>query len=351
MNEYTARQKPLNKCLYLTSFGLVALLLSLPVIGQQEIVVQEGDDRILYDKTSGDYHIIYRGYTGELYEAVFVPATKINPEVKTRFRVNKNWKILYIYHLRNKRDSQQSIISFVIPSASYVISEKPAKYGIQEIAAPAGWEGVAVGDSKARVSWLYTNLVQISDGLKPGEKQKGFEVLSKDLPGIDFVELSGGVPIRSFYEEGPMTDTVSKKLNELQLNDFVPRPAAVPKIPVPTPFDAAAVLTRLKQHLNEDLVSMKLIEPVFAAALDRWLEAALEAIRVGNTVGVRANLKQFRKLLKGVHHDVDKEHEEDRDEEEDEAPETRLTTPIAKLAARVLDFDAKYVLQRLGEEG
>jgi hypothetical protein len=147
---------------------------------------------------------------------------------------------------------------------------------------------------------------------------------------------------------------VGQKVNELLASDFIPRPAAVPKIPVPEPFDAAAVLASLQKHLKKDLLRMKLVEPVFAAQLSRLLEAAIEAARRGNVAALRGHLKELRHMLKGFGEPHEEDHRAPRkeDEDDDRTPETEFGTrawphPIAKLAARVLEFDLAYIEQRV----
>lgn len=105
-------------------------------------------------------------------------------------------------------------------------------------------------NGNTRIAWGYTKLEQIGDGLKPGENQGSFEIRSLDLPGVDTVNLRGGAPVPAFHEEGPSSESeVGKKLRAITASNFVVRYAAVTKIPVPEPFEAAAVLTSLKKHL------------------------------------------------------------------------------------------------------
>ncbi len=91
---------------------------------------------------------------------------------------------------------------------------------------------------------------------------------------------------------------------------------------------------------------MKLVDPAFASQLDRLLTAAADAARLGNTKGVTSNLKDLRRLLRKEYGDL----EEDEDFEDDGGKDKKKSVFIDRLAARVLDFDAKYVLQRTGSE-
>ena len=88
---------------------------------------------------------------------------------------------------------------------------------------------------------------------------------------------------------------------------------------------------------------MKLVEPALVAELDRWLETAAAAARSSNTAALRADIKEARRLLKQEHADVDKDDDGDRDDDK----EKKVKPRIDKLAARVLDFDLKYVEKRV----
>lgn len=60
-------------------FLCLAAVVSLPASGQQEVIVSDGEEGIVLDKKTGDYVIMYFGYSRESYGVVFVPATKIDP--------------------------------------------------------------------------------------------------------------------------------------------------------------------------------------------------------------------------------------------------------------------------------
>jgi len=148
-------------------------------------------------------------------------------------------------------------------------------------------------------------------------------------------------------DEGPRGE-FGKQVAELEHpeRNSVPRTAAVPLIPVPNPFDPAAVLTSVQKHVNQDLVAMKLVDPAFAFQLDRMLQAAIAAAKGGNTVALKSNLKDLRHMLKREHADVDAEDDDKDDGENDDQQKAKVRL-IDKLAAKVLDFDFKYVEQRL----
>jgi len=273
---------------------------------------------------------------------VFVPATKIDPAVKSKFKFTGEQNIRYEYKVKNGSNSRQPLIGLDL------IVSRAAK---TSQVAPKGWyatTGPNFVDTRTRVGWGYEELKEDdSAGLQPGRNQSGFSVESPDLPGVDVVRLNGASPGLAVPDEGPDPNSeVGKKLNELGRNDFVPRPAAVPLIPVPNPFDPAAMLTSMQKHVNQNLVAMKLVDPAFASQLDRLFQAAIAAAKGGNTVALKSNLKDLRHILKREHADVDAEDDDKDDGENDDQQKAKIRL-IDKLAAKVLDFDFKYVEKRL----
>ena len=76
--------------------------------------------------------------------------------------------------------------------------------------------------------------------------------------------------------------------------------------------------------------------------IDRSLTQAIAAAQSGNTPSLLHEIKNLRQLLKQEHADVDQDNDGDDDDKE-KKPKPR----IAKLAAKVLDFDLKYVEKRV----
>jgi hypothetical protein len=199
--------------------------------------------------------------------------------------------------------------------------------------------------------WTYTGKDVLSgqpSGLMPGRYLKGIALHSPDLPGVTMMQMRGEAAIPTWVGGPPEIDTpVGKQLSQIKAGNFIARSVAAPKIPNPTPFNSVVVLESIRNHLATDLQSLNLVDAVFASQLDLPLGAALEAAKIGNTKSVKDNLKDFRKLLKLEHDDVDRDDDKDFDSDEDEKTNQGKPRLIDKLAARVLDFDAKYVLKRL----
>ena len=217
--------------------------------------VQEG---IVLDVQTGNYVITYEA-EDELrpkgfYQTIFIPATKIDPILKSRFHHRYSDKtIAYIYKIKNGSNAVQNIdnIDFIVGSMN------------DEMENPKNWKSIMIANFDGpgfRVGWHYSGGDDLG-GITPRAKLGGFEIKSEDLPGISLMRFQGATPILGFAGDGLNEEMEEelKNLGKIEV-DSIPRPAAVPLIPVPNPFDAATVLTSLQKHVNQDMVGMKLGE-------------------------------------------------------------------------------------------
>jgi hypothetical protein len=143
----------------------------------------------------------------------------------------------------------------------------------------------------------------------------------------------------SVKDEGPEENSpIMEEFNRLVDQDEVTRLGLVPVIAVPSPFNAATVLTDIQKHLNTDLLALQIVDSVFAAQLDSWLITGIDAAKLNNVAGLLNALTQARALLKAQYPDIDNTGNE-------AATDDKMVPPklIAKLAARTLNFDLKYV--------
>jgi hypothetical protein len=208
--------------------------------------------------------------------------------------------------------------------------------------APSGWTSRVTASklSGLRVGWS-----SIKASISPGESIGGFGFFSFDLPSVSVVQLRGKSAIREFADEGP-TGEIGAQLRELVLNDFVRRPAAVPTIVVPAPFDPAVLLERIRTEM-QTWPGKQLLDAAYASQLDRYLVSAADAFRFNNPKAAKEHIHTLRKMLAKEHHNVDHDAE-DSDDTDEHKTATRFT--IDRLAARVLDFDLRYVLKRMERE-
>jgi hypothetical protein len=222
-----------------------------------------------------------------------------------------------------------------------------ASSGAGATKAPNGWrcEVIPNGETVRTNFRIPCSFVDLDErkrhGLQLGDSISGFGFYSLDLPGVGIAQLDGFGDMRPGFPDSGPHDEISDQLDKLTENDFVPRNAAVPTIAMPVPFDAATLLDRIRGHVAT-WPAKQLVDPAFAAQLDRYLSAAADACRLNNNKAGREHIETLRKMLAKEHHNVDRD-DEDNDAEERKA-QTRFT--IDRLGARVLDFDLRYVLKR-----
>lgn len=326
-------------------------------------------ESIVQDPVTGDYIITYWNPEMDppgLDTNTFVPATKIVPTIRSRFTTNRTGSIVYRYSVTNGTQSKQALGLVILdPVASIVGTRDDSGLGIATAAeyassmavlrtnkaaifSPRGWDGsVAFGiggrtDGSVRIGWSSSD--ELSSGLKPGSTMGDFGFSSDALPGIIAAELSGDSPVFGWSGEGPPEDSaIVQQLDEIQMHDYVPRNAAVPSIAVPVPFDAAVLLDRIRNQVAT-WPGKQLVDPAYAAELDRYLVAAADAYRLNNSKAGKEQIETIRKMLGREHKFLDHDDEDNEDTIEHKAA-TRLT--IERLAARVLDFDLRYVRKRM----
>ena len=321
-------------------------------------------ESIALNPVTGNYIITYWNPEMDppgLETTTFVPATKIVPAISSRFTTNRTGNIVYRYSVTNGVQSKQVLVHIILDpvesvygardvstmriatTAEYAARILAVKANKAALSTPVGWSGsVAFGagdrtDSGVRVGWRAS--VEQSTGLKPGSTMGEFEFSSAALPGIIAAEMSGDSPVMMWSGEGPPEDSaITQQLSEIEAHDYVTRNAAVPTIAVPVPFDAAVLLDRIRNHVAT-WPGKQLLDPTYATQLDRYLAAAVDAYRLNNSKAGEEQIETIRKMLAKEHYGID------RDDAAEHKIATRLT--IDRLAARVLDFDLRYVLKRM----
>lgn len=346
--------------------GILFLFVSLPVTS---IAAQQ--EGIVFDPQSGNYIITYE-HEGQLLETTYEPPNKINPVLKSAFRLTPSGDIVYRYRLKNGRDSRQriGILGVLVSSAKGASISTNAPEYLQHqptaetalalsadsrkvvLSTPTGWHGSVLPNPRGTglsITWSFSRNYP-TDGLAADKSQSGFGYESQDLPGVGLAGIRGTTPTLVFAGDGPSQE-IDDQLSVIQKKTAgVTRPAAIPMFSVPNPFDAPVLLAQLQRHAKADLVGLGLIDPAFAAQLDPWFIAAIEAGKRGDAEGLRRGIKELRKLLKQEYLDADKDEGDDEGDmgfkDDGDNKEEQTMRRIDKLAARVLDFDLKYVEKR-----
>jgi len=329
-------------------------------------------ESIVLDPATGNYTIIYRGdpNSTELSQTVFVPSTKVVPSIRSSFRIGEKGAIVYRYTVSNGATAKQAIVGVVLDQiVDPIVGELPfpadpvtqaadAAYDAAikaAVATPAGWYGDIIrvpnsdGSNLNRIAWTPNPPIKIG-GIPAGRTLTGFGFSSMDLPGVWSSHMDGLGEVLGFPDEGPVDDSaVLDELNRLRDNDFITRPAAVPMIAVPNPFDAAVLLERIQAQMHT-WIAMQLLDTVFSSQLDRSFQSAISAYRLNQPEVGKQEIQTMRELLKKEQPDLgrDEEHESDKNQEKNDDRKSAL---IDRLAARVLDFDLKYVTKRMDDDG
>jgi hypothetical protein len=344
-------------CVFLFPFGVASAL--------------EPGEGIVLDPVTGNYMLTYFEVLGDgskvLTHGKFVPATKIVPAIDSKFHLDEAGAVNYSYSVSSGAQSRQILTTIRFNLAGKVIGSQDLPINMQtateaQVAAvfeanklalitPSGWNSfISTNQSGAsRITWD-TDL-----GIQPNGHVKGFGFISQSLPGLGLAQFEGesGV-INGFSGEGPdPSSDISKQIQALYQNDFVTRNAAVPTIAVPTPFDAAVTLERIQTQMHT-WIGMQLLDATSSSQLDRSFQSAISAYRLNQPKVGKQQIEAMRELIKKEQPDMgrDEEHESDKNHEKNDDRKSAL---IARLAARVLDFDLKYVTKHIdsddGEHG
>lgn len=305
------------------------------------------DETLMLDPASGNYRLRYLGDDNQIVDMLWVPPTKVKASLKSWVLAQPQGINRYLYSVAVENRSPQPLAGFSFDASQASGTREELSVVNFPRGIPPGWKGDITPSFRSKgvfVGWIFAQLNnQGTTGLQPGQEQGGFYVDSRDLPGVGNVRLRGSTPLQGFPGEGPGESEVGLKLREVQMG-FVPRLAAIPHISVPTVFDAAVVLGNIQKHVKDDMVSMQLIDPALFVLVNRSLTQAIAAAEVGNTSSLLHEIKNLRKLLKHENADVDKDYDS---HEHDDGNEMKTKSPIDKLAARVLNFDLKYVEKRV----
>jgi hypothetical protein len=330
---------------------------------------------ITLDPASGIYHISYyappapgadpagtpvkgKPAAKTLLHTTFVPATRIDPTIESDFVYRPDRReVQYAYRVANGRRAKAALVRIVIDPLSTVsaLMLPPASAGGMDADHRTQFEGTASGALITPDHWSGTLSAHTGPGLRivwqldatpgakgvaPGRAQAGFGLPADDLPGVVLAHLQGAAPAPPFGGNWPPGD-IGDRLRYLAAHDYVTRPVAVPAIAVPEPYDPAALIGRIQAQMHT-WVALQLLDPNFAERLDHHLIYAADGLRKGWIRDARYDLDAVHLLLAQQHPSL----------EGKEGPAhllKRTAMQIDVVAARVLDFDLKYVEMRLDE--
>lgn len=314
-------------------------------------------ESIVLDPVTGNYTITYwdEEEPAALEQTTFVPATKINPAIRSKFKMDGASDVAYSYTISNGASAKQAIVGLSLEQTARINGERDLPgvtatmdeieqaifANMSALNGPEDWSGNIYRARQTRIVWRPDELE--TGGVKAGGAQPGFGFSSPALPGVGEARMKGIGAVFGYSGDGPAMDSVIRpELERLQQNDFVTRNAAVPTITVPVPFDAAITLERIQTHMHS-WIAMQLLDPAFSAQLDRSFQSAISAYRLNQPKVGKQHIQAMRVLIKKEQPDANREDADDSDE-----LNKNQHALIDKLAARILDFDLKYVTKRMG---
>ena len=327
-------------------------------------------ESLVYQPATGNYTLTYDcGEDGGMVTTTITPFNKIVPTVESSF-TRANGDVAYRYAVALATTSRDALRLFAMDPIEQVwnIVEPPSdamlKGASQEdlqkfkesalATAPQGWKAInsTNHNGSARVGWSRVELRP--SAFAPGSRQAGFKFSSRHLPGVVIAKFLGDGATWGFPCESPGSDTqVGRDLEVLRRNNYVPRFAAAPVIRVRDPFDAIDVLTTLRNHVPQ-FEQWQLTDAVFASQIRGYLSEAITNLQAQNTAGGAAALGKLRAALRVKHPTLDSEtvaHALPPSAISQNPVDDirKLVTDYDRvLMARVLDFDAAYVIGRLG---
>ena len=353
----------------------IAAFILVTISGQCSAALKPGEE-LIRDPVTGNYTAHFWRETkkgGRLVKATFATATKIEPVVRSKMSLTNNWNVKYTYKLSNGGSAKQPILSmdiFGLP-ANTAISNSDVVRGSDNavlieffetsLNVPnSSWSGSGARiPEELNIGWHHFNRTfDITLGIQPGESLGGFGFASTDLPGIWVAKLLGNTKYHHFSFSGESPDSeetdLADQMYEVESNDFVPRNIAAPLISVPTPFDPAIVLDNLRTHVAT-WPSRQLADATVVAQLDAELLATANAYRGNQPQVARDHIEILLDMIRREHKDIDQDDEDEHDNKRAEKDHNPKATPqpirLDRLAARVLDFDLKYMLKRMKKDG
>ena len=335
-------------------------------------------ESIVLDPVTGNYTITY--WDGTTYEdektgrvtppgleqTTLVPAFYVKPTLRSSFKLKESGSMYYSYSLSNGKSAKQAIVGIsleqvgqltgerAMPPVTATVSEVEKVFftNMSSIDSPDEWLGnIRRANGQSRIVWRPGERLDAKSGILPGRSESGFAFSSPDLPGISFARMTGiGNGVVGYTGEGPAADSaILVELERMEANNFIARPAAIPVISVPSPFNAAVLLDRIQTQMHTWIV-MQLLDATFSSQLDRYLTAAVDAYRHNQPKAGKEHIQTLRKMLKKEHDDADRDDDKEDGKHEGKSEDKSKRILIDRLAARVLDFDLKYVLKRMGDD-
>ena len=351
--------------------------------------VAHAQDSAVFNSEQGAWLLYYQDPETEQWVIKTYPArTAIRPVIKSTVNWNGT-QFSYHYKVKNERGAEQNIsviriwgipLTYPVPDLPSITADIKTdttawthqkwaqmtvrnKWADQVLKAPRGWDaGLRVDEKVNQTSFVWTPGLKESDsnGVTPGHTQSGFAVFRPELPGIARTYLQGRITEPWGLDNLPDTPFWSRKVNEIQDQDFLLVPVLAPVIVVPQPYNGAELARRLKVH-TQTWLKYGHINAEVLDRLNRQFDALIPALEGNNKVATRAAAIEMFKEVFGQHPGLN--HHKLGEDDEDQAAEALphkhaarsaaapklAAQPVAlhRVAARALAFNLMYLLTRM----
>ncbi|MBT9464646.1 hypothetical protein [Hydrogenophaga sp.] len=356
-------------------FILLMLLLSM---GQAH-----AQDSAVYDAKQNLWNLYYQDpeteqWVNKTYEA----RTAIRPMIKSSV-IGNGMSFSYQYTLRNQRGAKQNIsviriwgipLVYTIPNLPPVTANAKTDPETEDkqqwaqlkvkrnfensvVKAPKGWSaGLRVDEKEGQTSFVWTPGLKDTDsyGVEPGSSQSGFAVQRPELPGVARTHLQGRIAEPWGLDMLPETPFWTAKVDEIEELNYLLVPVLAPIIPVPNPYNGAELARWLKAHVQTWLKYGHINADVLNR-LNRQFDVLIPALELNNKQAARAAVIAMRKECVDSNAGLsdDKAGEDDDGHDSVALSRTPLQRGAApavaldRVAARVLMFDLRYVMDRM----
>ena len=351
--------------------------------------VAHAQDSAVFNEQQNKWLLYYQNpETKQWVSKTYVQQNAIQPNIKSAVHWNGQ-QFVYRYRASNRRDAKQAIDSiriwgipliYSVPDLPPVTANAKTdaegwthqywaqitvkeKFNHEVVKAPKGWDaGLRIDENVNQTSFVWTPGLKEGDpdGIFPGKIQNGFAVFRAELPGMARAKLTGATAEPWGLDNLPNTPFWSRKVNEIQDQDFLLVPVLAPVIVVPQPYNGAELARRLKVH-TQTWLKYGHINAEVLDRLNRQFDALIPALEGNNKVASRAAAIEMFKEVFGQHPGLN--HHKLGEDDEDQAAEALphkhaarsaaapklAAQPVAlhRVAARALAFNLMYLLTRM----
>lgn len=380
---FNLRHHTVRKATIALIFGLAAVT-----------TLAQPTDTVRWDDRLNQWvYTLYDPSGNGLYKEIrYTPRNQVLPVVADGLRWNfKARQFEYAYRISNHRDAKLVINNVSVRTPRWdakPLETMPLQAGLSgteiiaisrsetaketaflnsTVYASAKWEGMLNIKRPERVvfSWLsrYIESEPNFTGIQPGQSQGGFAVLRPELPVVAIMNVKGDTEDLMNKGSLPSSGPLAEQVAEMLSADFAEVPILAPGIIVPTPYNSAELVRRVRSHVatwyDLDVASKPVIDRI-TSLLD---ELAL-ALQVNDkpksrqlATAIFMETFQHHRGMSHLNFDQDADEHASQAAKRTALPKQELgqqtndlekkTPPLHRVAARSLGFNMMYILIRM----